>query len=90
MLAVRTVNDHDRWACGARAHAHRAVAGPGPETGQDCSDISRTVPELLTRFGSDVGELAHTQFITAMLIALAVPARGCRVCWPAGRPRSRH
>ena len=35
--------------------------GPGPETDQDCSDISQTVPELLTRFGSAGWELVALQ-----------------------------
>jgi hypothetical protein len=35
--------------------------GPGPGTDQDCSDLGQTVPELLTRFGSDGWELVALQ-----------------------------
>ena len=35
--------------------------GPGPGTDQDCSDLGQTVPELLTRFGSDGWELVGLQ-----------------------------
>jgi len=35
--------------------------GPGPGTDQDCSDTSQTVPELLTKFGSDGWELGALQ-----------------------------
>jgi hypothetical protein len=35
--------------------------GPHPATGQDCSDSGQTVPELLTRFGSDGWELVALQ-----------------------------
>ena len=34
---------------------------PGPGTGQDCSNISQTVPELLIRFGADGWELVALQ-----------------------------
>ena len=61
MLAVRTVNDHGRWPCGAGAHADCAVARSGPGIDQDCSDTSQTVPELLTKFGSDGWELGRIQ-----------------------------
>jgi len=57
MLAVRTVNDHGRWPCGAEPKRTVLWHGPGPGTDQDCSDISQTVPELLTRFGSASWEL---------------------------------
>src|SRR5215813_5393761 len=52
-LAVRTVNDPCRWPCGAGAQADRVWQGPGPGTDQDYCDAHQTVPELLTRFGSD-------------------------------------
>lgn len=35
--------------------------GPGAWTDQDCSDLSQTVPELLTRFGSDGWKLVALQ-----------------------------
>jgi hypothetical protein len=61
MLAVRTVNDHCRWPCGTGATRIVRWHGPGPGTDQDCSDISQTVPELLTRFGADGWELVALQ-----------------------------
>jgi hypothetical protein len=35
--------------------------GPDPGTDQDCSHITQTVPELLTRFGGDGWELVALQ-----------------------------
>lgn len=44
--AVRTVNDHRRWPCGARAPSGLSCGTvPAGGTHQDCSDITQTMPE---------------------------------------------
>ena len=61
MLAVRKVTIMvDRRAVPEPTRIVR-WRGPGPGTDQDCSDSSQTVPELLTKFGSDGCELVALQ-----------------------------